>query len=141
MNRSRTWIAISLVFVLFLTIGCGNSEVPKAKQVIRDNLKAAENENVEAFMDTRHPESPQFERTRMIMKRTFETYKLSYEVRNLSLDKKTDDEIHLKFTQVTRKESGPKFRDNKLQGVHILRKDDGKWKIYKTEKDQVEYLD
>jgi uncharacterized membrane protein len=47
----------------------------------------------------------------------------------------------VKYVQITKKVSGPAFRDNKVTGIHILKKSDGKWKIYNTEIKDVKYLD
>jgi hypothetical protein len=34
----------------------------------------------------------------------------------------------------------PALRDNKIGGVHILKKSDGTWKIYDTQIDSIDYL-
>jgi hypothetical protein len=52
-----------------------------------------------------------------------------------------DREAKVRFSQVTRKISGPEFRDNRVSGVHVLRKLNGEWKLFDTERIKVDYLE
>jgi xanthine dehydrogenase molybdenum-binding subunit len=47
----------------------------------------------------------------------------------------------VRVTQVTRKVSGPAFRDNRATLLHALRKSGGQWKFYNTVVLKIEYLD
>jgi hypothetical protein len=54
---------------------------------------------------------------------------------------KTASEAAVHFVQITRKVSGPAFRDNRVEGEHLLHKKDGKWLVYDTRADKIDYLD
>ena len=53
----------------------------------------------------------------------------------------TEGEAKVKFVHLTEKLSGPAFRNNRITGTHILRKDGGVWKVFSTIQDSVDYLD
>ena len=133
-----------LLFALTLLFINGCSEKPEKKDdvisVIKDNLKYAENEDLDKLMSTIDEQSPQYASTEKIMKRLFKVYDLTYKLASIKVIEKSDDKAKVSFVQVTMKRNGPAFRNNKLTGVHTLFKTDGKWKIYITKIDKTEYL-
>ena len=141
------------VFILVLTTiiagifasGCDTTtEIENDNEVtlvLYQNMRAAEDENLVAYMATIHELSPMYAATEQQMKQFFNTYDLEYELKDIEVIEKFEQEARVKFVQITRKVSGPAFRNNKVTGIHILRKSDGKWKIYNTETEKIEYLD
>lgn len=87
------------------------------------------------------PESPTFEHTKEHGLKLFQTYDLRYTLKDLTLESMSGDEARVRFVQVTEKVSGPAFRDNRVAGVHTLRKRNGEWRIFNTQITKVEYLD
>lgn len=140
---------ILAVLLLLASVGCdsetkNNSTTKKnhpSLAVLRQNIRAAENENLDAYMDTIHPEAPIYDRTRTTMKRMIGTYDLTYELSELNVTEQTEDKVHVEFVQVTKKKSGPKFRPNRIHGVHILKMHDGEWKLWNTKQQEIKYLD
>ncbi len=61
---------ILAVLLLLAPVGCDSATKNNhpALAVLRQNIRAAENENLDAYMDTTHPESPKTVLNRMIMK-------------------------------------------------------------------------
>lgn len=145
------------------------------KSVVRENVRANEQENLELLKETMHEESPVYDQTIEQTQEIWETYDLTYELEELEVTKRPENgdtaaaqslqveqvaeceeemaaqsmqvqqeecarEAHVRFVQVTRKESGPEFRDNRIDGTHILRPSDGDWKIWTTETESVEPL-
>ncbi|UIO99936.1 hypothetical protein Hbl1158_00750 [Halobaculum sp. CBA1158] len=49
-------------------------------------------------------------------------------------------EARVRFIQVTTAEGDGEFRDNRTEGVHVLREYEGNWRIWGTEATDVEYL-
>jgi hypothetical protein len=126
-------------------LGCGgaakvfsDSDIMAA---VSDNLKAMEQEDVNATMATIDESSPGYQTTKDLIKIIFEQYDLKYELSDLKVIERKDNEAKVGFTQVTRKVSGPEFRDNKITGVHTLRLSKGKWKIYNSVVSTTDYLD
>jgi hypothetical protein len=70
----------------------------------------------------------------------YRTFDLDTRLRNVQLVQATDREARVSFVLVTRKVRGPAFRDNQIEGVMTLRKDDGEWKLFGQEVDDIKYL-
>jgi tetratricopeptide (TPR) repeat protein len=104
--------------------------------VLYSNARAANDENVPAYMATIHPESPSYNQTERALTDAFAQYDLEFWFFNLSVTKLTSKEAHIHFSLSTKKIRGPAFRDNIVTGTMILRLDNGIWKIYNQE---VEY--
>ena len=71
----------------------------------------------------------------------YASYDLDTRVSGVELLKTSGDEARVSFVLVTRKVRGPAFRDNRIEGVFILRKEGGAWKLYDQEIDEIEYLE
>ena len=141
-------IVITLLAAAFLFAGCLQKEgadsekiSPDERQaiisVLQANIKAAENENLNGFMQTIHPDSPAFESTRSFMKKAFAEYDFNYEIVEANVLEVSGDVARVSYIQITRKKSGPDaISDNQVRGEHILKKADGRWKIYSTNAQQ-----
>lgn len=134
-----------LMMAALIAGGCAQQETAvsddESLAAVRANIKAAQEEDLEAYLATIHPESPSYQQTRELVGRLFNDFDLSYELIELKLLAKTEDEARVEFVQKTRKLRGPEFQDNQVVGVHLLKKSDGRWKIMSTEIKKVEYLD
>jgi hypothetical protein len=109
--------------------------------VVRTQLDALNRQNLNTSMDSIHPSSPMFQSTKEFGETLFKNYKLRFTLQNLVLESITADTAKVRFTQITRKISGPEFQNNRLTGVHTLKKHQGKWKIYDSKTIKIEYLD
>lgn len=140
----RACIALSLMCVLICfasmsLVSCtGNREVTA---VIYDNIKALNNEDLEASMATIHEESPIYAATRQVTKELFLIYDLKYKLKQVKVVEKSDQEIKVEYVQTTERIDGPEFKDNKIKAVSVLKKSKGKWKIFSTIIKGIEYLD
>ncbi len=65
----------------------------------------------------------------------------SSNVYNVKVLELSDEKARVSFTLITKQVRGPAFRDNQVDGVWILRKDDGAWKLYDQEVNNITYLD
>lgn len=102
-------------------------------QVIEDNVQALNNRDVDAVMATVHPESPTFAVTRDLVNQMLSSLELKFSVSDLMLVTSTPEEAQVTFVQKTEKVGGTgQFQDNIVRGIHTLRLDHGKWKIYRT---------
>lgn len=110
-----------------------------AREVIMEQLEAYRNENIDGVEATLHPDSPIYANTVEQSRRLFSEYDLSYEVtiRSVEVD---GDVARVGFEQVTRKESGPAFDDNRIVGTHVLRTYRGEWRVYNTQVLETEQL-
>ena len=108
--------------------------------VIYTNLRTANAEDIDGYMATIHSRSPLYQQTDQALRSAFSTYDLSYVVSDLRIDKQTSNESKVHFTLTTKKVRGPTFRDNIVEGVFVLRPENGEWKIYQQDIIDVSYL-
>jgi ketosteroid isomerase-like protein len=142
MKRVFILVLITIIAGIFIS-GCG----PKTEtddeitSVIYKNLNAMENKDIQSYMATIHEQSVIYAPTKQAVQQVFDTYDLKCELKDVKVIEKSDQEAKVKFVQITKKINGPAFRNNKLTGIHILKKSDGKWKIYNSETKNIEHLD
>ncbi|MDJ1179723.1 hypothetical protein PJF56_12695 [Roseofilum sp. BLCC_M91] len=109
--------------------------------LIDENLNAINADSVERYMNTMHPDSPQFEITEQTVIQSIELVDLRYELEDWEILEVTDDKAQIIATQTTTKIGGEaQFRDNRLLIIHTLRKYKGEWKFWTSEIQSVEFL-
>ncbi len=136
------YACLFLLAALFIA-GCGSNkdtEEEAIKDVVYKNTEARNNEDVAAYINTMDKDSRNYDRLEEMMNTIFQTYDLNYQVKDLKVTEIKDDEAKVKFVQITKKVKGPTFRDNRVEGVHTLRKTNGEWKIYDTQITKMDYL-
>jgi hypothetical protein len=138
---------IVLLMPVALLLGCGRSspKTPPVSEpifaVVTAQMKALNRRDVNATLAVMHPDAPGLDRTRETTEQVIETYDLVYLLQNLSLESVNESEAKVRFTQVTQRASGPAFRNNRVVGIHTLRKHGGAWKLYSTEVLSIDYLE
>ncbi len=110
-------------------------------QVLYANARAANGEDLATYMTQIHPKSPGRAQTEEGLRQVFANYDLDFRFSNLELQSLTDKEAKIHFVLTTKKISGGEFRDNSVTGVMILRLDEGVWKIYNQQVEDVKYFD
>jgi len=100
---------------------------------VKDNVNAMQNKDLEGVMATVHPDSPSFGSTREVLQDLFKKYDLRITLSDLKIVSATPEEVKVSFVQKTERLKGPvDLQSSVCDGVHTLRKDHGKWKIYNT---------
>lgn len=146
-GMSRFVRQIALLIALALAPGCGRDSTQTSAvsepvfAVLRAQTKALNRRDANAALAIMHPDAPGLAQTRETTEHFVETYDLIYMLQNLSLESVNENEAHVRFTQVTQRASGPPFRNNRVVGIHTLRKSGGAWKLYGTEVISIDYLD
>jgi hypothetical protein len=108
---------------------------------IRSQVKALNHREASTALACMHPQAPGLDETRKTTEEVTATYDLLYMIQSLALEAADEKEATVRFTQVTQKVSGPEFRNNRVTGIHTLRKYEGTWKIYYTQVLTIDYLD
>ena len=109
-------------------------------KVIEKNLKAAEEEDFDAWIKTYHERARSCKARGSEMQECFRVYDMKYALEQAKVLDKSDDEARVWFIQVNETVSGPDNKDKKITGVHVLKKSYGKWKIYDTEIKKIQEL-
>jgi hypothetical protein len=107
---------------------------------IYNNIRAANSENITAYMGTIHSKSPLYGQTERLIEEAFTKYDLSYYVSELEIEEQSKSQAEIHFLLTTRKIRGPAFRDNSIEGIFIMRPEDGVWKIYDQKVIDIQYL-
>lgn len=139
---------ISLLFITlavsFSVTTCSSeksgTDEEEIEKTMRKNIESLENEDIDMLIETTSEKSPMYSNTVVIAERLFEQYDLHYELENFKIDKIEGYEAQVSFVQITTKINGPQFRNNRLFGVHTLKKEDGTWKFYDTKILNIDYL-
>jgi hypothetical protein len=117
-----------------------NEEEAAILDAVLTNLRGLEKEDLDLAMASIDPDSDIYQSTKNLTREFFKTYDIDYDLSDLVVTSKTSSEASVHFVQVTRRVSGPAFRDNRVEGEHLLHKKDGKWLVYQTRPDKVDYL-
>jgi hypothetical protein len=137
-------IKITFVFALIsiFVFACSNSEeYLTPESVIEANAKYMTEENFDKVMDTIDKDSPAYASSESMVKKLFDLYDLNYKIISMKVINESNDEAQVEFVQETTKIKGPAFKNNRVDGVHILKRDDNSWKIYSTKITNIQYLD
>lgn len=99
------------------------------RAVLRQQAQALENDNLEAYMETIHPEAPLYESTRSSTRRLMQTYDMEIDltIDSISVDGDTAD---ADVTQVSRLDGGSGSQSGRTEMIHELRTYEGDWKVY-----------
>ncbi|EDY18821.1 hypothetical protein CfE428DRAFT_3479 [Chthoniobacter flavus Ellin428] len=141
---------VPLFAALLLPFVMGGCEKPAAQgpdpkvlsQVIEDNARAFNNKDVDGVMATIHPKMEHFADLKDFIAQTFKAVTLKVAVSDLKVVTSSPEEARVSFKQTTDKitDAGT-VPLNVVEGVHTLRPDDGKWKIFGTVNTNVTRLD
>jgi len=101
--------------------------------VIKENLAATQAEDKERVLKTIHKDCPQMRSTMQGMDYVFANYDMVYNLEQADVIEITDEEAKVYYQQTTRASGGQGFQPTRATGIHILKKENGKWKIFKTE--------
>lgn len=102
------------------------------KAVIFKNIIAGNTEDINMYMDCIDPTIDVYEQTRALTEQIFEMYDLKYEIKTIRVVGREDNLSEVRVTQLTKRISGPDFIDYQGEIQNLLKKVDGKWKIYET---------
>ena len=139
----KAFILIMVIVITgILAMGCSSKtdNDNEITSVIYKNLAFAENEDIESYMGTIHEQSPKYALTEKQIEQTFNTYDLTHRLDSIKVVEKSDQLAKVKYVQITEKVDGPAFKNFKITGTHILKKSNGKWKLFASEVEKIEYL-
>lgn len=142
MNTTKSIsISSTLILAIMFFVRCGsNPYYSTPEEAIQANTDYMNSENLEGVMSTIYPESDSYEITENLVIQLFKAYDLNYKIEKLEVVDEDENESEVNFTQLTTKINGPKFRDNRVKGTHILKKDGDSWKIFSTKIIDTEFL-
>ena len=149
LKRKEILVPLSVLLIALLACGSSSDSAPAiteadreaAINVVKWNLYYLEVEDINGAMNTIHEDSPGRTDTQSTTLDMFSRFDLGYELLENELVSINSSTAKVKVKQLTWKKAGAEpFRTNRITAVHTLKKcDDGNWRIYSTEVENVEY--
>ena len=101
--------------------------------VVKENLAATQAKDKKRVLKTIHKDCPQMRSTVEGMEYVFKNFDMVYNLEQADVLDVSGDEAKVYYVQTTRSIRGQGFQPNRSSGIHILKKENGEWKIFKTE--------
>ena len=101
--------------------------------VVKENLAATQAKDKDRVLKTLHKDCPQRQSTIKGMDYIFKNYDMMYDLKKAEVIEINGDEAKVYYEQTTRAAKGQEFQPMLSKGIHIQKKENGKWKIFKTE--------
>jgi len=101
--------------------------------VIKENIAATQAEDKERVLKTLHKDCPQLRSTLQGMDYVFANFDMQFDLEQIEVLEITGEDAKAYYMQTTRAVHGAGFAPTRATGIHWMKKEDGKWKIFKTE--------
>ncbi len=101
--------------------------------VIRENIAATEAKDKERVLKTIHKDCPQRRSTIQGMDYVFANFDMKFEIEQIEVLEVNADDASIYYLQTTRAIRGEGFTPTRASGIHHMKKENGKWKIFQTE--------
>lgn len=101
--------------------------------VVRENLAATQAEDKERVLKTVHKDCPQLRSTEQGMEYVFTNFDMVYNLEQADVIEISSENAKVYYVQTTRAIRGQGFAPSRSTGIHQMKKENGKWKIFKTE--------
>lgn len=101
--------------------------------VIKENIAATEAKDKERVLKTIHKDCPQLKSTIQGMDYVFAHFDMKFNLEQIEVLEVNNEDARIYYIQTTRAVRGEGFAPTRASGIHHMKKEDGKWKIFKTE--------
>jgi len=101
--------------------------------VVKENLDATEAKDKNRVLKTICKDSPQLKSTINGMDYVFANFDMEFNLEKVEVIEVNGDAAKVYYVQTTQAIRGEGFNPTRVSGIHNLKKENGKWKIYKTE--------
>ena len=101
--------------------------------VIRENIAATQAKDKERVLKTIHKDCPQLRSTIQGMDFVFANYDMVFELEKIEVIELSGEDAKVYYMQTTKTIRGQGYPPTRATGIHLMKKENGKWKIFKTE--------
>jgi len=101
--------------------------------VLKENIAATQAEDKERVLKTLHKDCPQLNSTIQGMDYVFANFDMQFDLEQIEVLEITGEDAKVYYMQTTRAVHGAGFAPTRATGIHQMKKENGKWKIFKTE--------
>ncbi|WP_105901984.1 hypothetical protein [Vibrio gangliei] len=110
-------------------------------QVLKQNLHASQQEDVDAYMATMHTQSLVWTPTKHQIEMVFDNFDLTYQLDQFDFVAQDDEYAYAKIWMTKTKISGGQFKNNRVQALVVFKQENGAWKVWSQANMQIKYLD
>jgi ketosteroid isomerase-like protein len=101
--------------------------------VIRENIAATQAKDKERVLKTIHKDCPQLRSTIQGMEYVFANFDMVFDLEEIEVIELSGEDAKVYYMQTTRAIRGQGYPPTRSTGIHLMKKENGKWKIFKTE--------
>ena len=101
--------------------------------VIKENIAATQAENKNRVLKTIHKDCPQLRSTIQGMDYVFANFDMVFDLEKIEVIELSGEDAKVYYMQTTRAIRGQGYPPTRATGIHLMKKENGKWKIFKTE--------
>ena len=101
--------------------------------VIRENIAATQAKDKKRVLKTIHKDCPQLRSTIQGMEYVFANFDMVFDLEKIEVIELSREDAKVYYMQTTRAIRGQGYPPTRATGIHIMKKENGKWKIFKTE--------
>jgi len=101
--------------------------------VIRENIAATQAKDKERVLKTIHKDCPQLRSTIQGMNYVFANFDMVFDLQKIEVIELSGEDAKVYYMQTTRAIRGQGYPPTRSTGIHLMKKENGKWKIFKTE--------
>lgn len=101
--------------------------------VIKENIAATQAKDKQRVLNTIAKDSPQLKSTIQGMDYVFANFDMKFDLEKVEVIEVNGDDAQVYYIQTTKAINGKGFTPTRSSGIHHLKKEDGKWKIFKTD--------
>jgi hypothetical protein len=101
--------------------------------VIKENIAATQAKDKARVLKTIHKDCPQLKSTIQGMDFVFANYDMVFNLEEIEVIELSADDAKVYYKQTTRATRGEGYPPTRATGIHLMKKENGKWKIFKTE--------
>jgi hypothetical protein len=114
-----------------------NSKItPKDKQtfsaLFKSHIDALNRKDLKAYLATLDPTAPQYDKVRQETAQLLKDFTLKYTIESVKVIELNKQEAVVEMVATVKKVSGGSFTDSKMVTANLLKKTNGKWRIYDT---------
>ena len=101
--------------------------------VIKENIAATEAKDKERVLNTISKNSPQLRSTIQGMDYVFANFDMQFNLEKVEVLEVNGDDAKVYYMQTTQAIRGEGFAPTRATGIHQMKKENGQWKIFKTD--------
>jgi ketosteroid isomerase-like protein len=109
-------------------------------EFFKRHLETLNKKDLTGYLATLDPAAPQYKQAKADTAQLFQEYTLKYSVKSVKVLSIGSTEAVVQMVATVKKVRGGAFKDSKMTTTNVLRKVNGKWRIYDTEVNALEDL-